>query len=226
MRRRKKATEPDAAENTENTETTETNETTEAGGAAADPAFAERQARPERGPYDIDDIDPGATYVDLGSMLLIPPEGLDLRLQVEEESGSIASVLMVGEEGLIEVRAFACSRGGDLWGDARRQIAADTTQRGGTATEQEGPFGTELLCQVPVTGPEGESLVQPSRVLGHTGDRWFLRATIAGRAALDPDLAAPYEQAFADVVVNRGIEAMPPGEALPLRLPPEARRVE
>src|SRR5690606_4760607 len=99
MRRRKKATEPDAAENTENTETTETNETTEAGGAAADPAFAERQARPERGPYDIDDIDPGATYVDLGSMLLIPPEGLDLRLQVEEESGSIASVLMVGEEG-------------------------------------------------------------------------------------------------------------------------------
>jgi hypothetical protein len=181
---------------------------------------------PDRGPFDIDDIDPDAEYIDLGSMLLRPVDGLELRLQVDEASGAVSAVLLVAEEGLLEVRAFASSRGGDLWGDARREIAADTARRGGTATEQEGPFGAELLCQVPVTGPDGEALVQPSRIIGHTGPRWFLRATVAGRPAVDADYAQRFEDAFAGVVVNRGVDAMPPGEALPLRLPPEASKID
>jgi hypothetical protein len=63
-------------------------------------------------------------------------------------------------------------------------------------------------------------------VIGHTGPRWFLRATLAGRPAQDPDYAAPFEDALRNVVVRRGNEAMPPGEALPLRMPPEAARLE
>ena len=183
-------------------------------------------ARAPRGPYDMDDIDPEAQYIDLGSMLLQPTGDLELRLQVDEASGEIAAVLLVAEEGLLEIRAFASARGGDLWADARREIAADTARRGGTATEQEGPFGPELFCQVPVEGPNGEALVQPSRIIGHTVPRWFLRATLAGRRAMDAEYAAPFEASFASTVVNRGADAMPPGEALPLRLPPEARKVD
>lgn len=175
------------------------------------------------GPVDAADLDPDATYIDLGSLLIRPPDGLDLRLQVDEESGTVLAVLLVGEEGLVEMRAFASSRGGDLWEEARRDIAADAEQRGGTATEQEGPFGTELLCNIPVTGPNGEQLVQPSRVIGCTGPRWFVRGTIAGRPALEPDHAGPFEDALRTLAVRRGNEAMAPGEALPLRLPPEAR---
>lgn len=174
------------------------------------------------GPLDITQLDPDATYIDLGSMLVQPPEGLDLRLQVDEQSGTVMTVLLVAEEGVLEMRAFASSRGGDLWDDARREIAADTTRRGGTASEQDGPFGVELACQVPVTGPEGEGMIQPSRVIGCTGPRWFVRATIAGRPALDAEYAAPFEQALRTLVVRRGNEAMAPGEPLPLRLPPEA----
>lgn len=179
-----------------------------------------------RGPYDVSEVDPEATYVDLGSLLVPPAPGLDLRLQVDEQSGTVMTVLLVAEEGVLEMRAFASSRGGDLWSEARREIAADTTRRGGTATEQEGAFGPELFCQVPVTGPNGESLVQPSRVIGHTGPRWFLRATLAGRPAQDPDYAAPFEEALSTVVVRRGNEAMAPGEPLPLRIPPEAARLD
>jgi hypothetical protein len=188
--------------------------------------LAQAPERPERGPYDMDDIDPAATYVDLGSLLIQPPDNLELRLQIDEGSGEVAAVLLVAEEGLLEVRAFASSRGGDLWGEARQEIAADSARRGGTATEQEGPFGTELLCRVPVTGPNGESMVQPSRILGHTGPRWFLRATVAGRPAVDKDYAAPFEAAFGSIVVNRGAEAMAPGEPLPVKLPPEAQKVD
>lgn len=177
------------------------------------------------GPLDITQIDPAATYIDLGSMLIHPPDGIDLRLQVDEATGTVMTALLVTEEGVLEMRAFASARGGDLWEEARREIAADTARRGGTATEQEGPFGVELACQVPVTGPDGEGLMQPSRVIGCTGPRWFLRATLAGRPALDPEYAVPFENALRTLVVRRGNEAMAPGEALPLRLPPEAHQV-
>jgi hypothetical protein len=178
-----------------------------------------------QGPYDVADVDPESSYIDLGSLLVKPVAGLDLRLQVDEQSGTNMTVLLVAEEGVLVMRAFASSRGGDLWDEARREIAADTTRRGGTATEQQGSFGPELFCQVPVTGPNGESLIQPSRVIGHTGPRWFLRATLAGRPAQDPEYAAPFEQALRTVAVRRGNEAMPPGEALALRMPPEATPV-
>ena len=178
------------------------------------------------GPFDVSEVDPEGSYVDLGSLLVQPPEGLDLRLQVDEQSGAVMTVLLVSEEGVVEMRAFASSRGGDLWSEARREIAADTARRGGTATEQERGFGPELFCQVPVTGPNGESLLQPSRVIGHTGERWFLRATMAGRPAIDPEYAEQFEQALRNVAVRRGTDAMPPGEALPLRMPPQAVRAD
>lgn len=189
------------------------------------PAVAEPVEAPAdrpAGPVDVGEVDPGTSYVDLGSLLIAPSEGLDLRLQVDEQSGAVMTVLLVGQEGVLEMRAFASSRGGDLWTEARREIAADTTRRGGTATEREGSFGPELFCEVPVTGPDGESLVQPSRIIGHTGPRWFLRATLAGRPAQDPEHAAPFEAALRATAVRRGNDAMAPGEALPLRLPPEA----
>lgn len=175
------------------------------------------------GPVDVDDLDPDATYIDLGSLLVTPLAGLELRLQVDEESGAVLALMMLGEDGVVEMRAFAASRGGDLWEEARGEIAADTTQRGGTVREQQGPFGAELYCEVPVAGPQGEALVQPSRVIGWTGPRWFLRATIAGRPAQDAEEAGLYEEAIRRVAVRRGAEAMAPGTPLPLRLPPEAR---
>lgn len=184
------------------------------------------EAAPEAaaGPVDVEDLDPAATYIDLGSLLVAPVDGLELRLQVDEDSGEVLALMLLGEEGVVEMRAFAASRTGDLWDEARGEIAADTTQRGGTAREQEGPFGTELYCEVPVTGPDGASFVQPSRVVGWSGSRWFLRATIAGRPAQDAVYAQPYEEAFRTVAVRRGSDAMAPGTALPLRLPPEARQ--
>lgn len=177
------------------------------------------------GPHDAADVAlEGRAYADLGSLLISPPEGMELQLQVDETSGEVLAVLLANEEGAVEVRAFAAARNGDLWSDARREIAADAARRGGTATEQDGPFGPELAVVVPVTTPDGQSAVQPSRVIGHNGPRWFLRATVLGRPAVEPDAFGPWEVAIRGIVVRRGSEAMPPGEALPLQLPPDAQR--
>ncbi len=179
---------------------------------------------PALGPIDVADLEPDAIFIDLGSMLVRqPPEELDLRLQVDEQSGEVLTVLLVGENGVLEMRAFSSARGGDLWEEARQEIAADTARRGGTSREQAGPFGTELYCEVPVTAPDGSDAIQPSRVIGCTGPRWFVRATIAGHPAQNADAAVVYEAALRGLAVRRGNEAMAPGKPLPLRLPPEAQ---
>ena len=107
----------------------------------------------------------------------------------------------------------------------RRQIASETSRGGGTATEREGRWGTELECQQQVRTADGRAGHQQTRIVGVNGPRWFLRATYLGRPAVDPDNAAEFEEVVAKVVVRRGDAAMPPGDPLPIVLPSNARRV-
>ena len=157
---------------------------------------------------------------------MVPPTAdHELRMQVDEASQQVQSVMLAASDGAVEIRAFAAPRHGDLWSEVRPKIAADMTQRGGTAVEREGRFGTELLCQVPVQRPDGTPATQPSRIIGVNGDRWMLRASLLGRPALEPEGAEEWEDALAQVVVRRGTTAMPVGEPLPVVLPEQARRV-
>ncbi|MET0999207.1 MAG: DUF3710 domain-containing protein [Marmoricola sp.] len=179
------------------------------------------------GPFDISEVDEETRdCVDLGSLLVTPVGDMELRLQVEEESGEVIAAVLVAEEGALELRAFAASRGGGAWDELRPRIAAETARMGGTVTEQEGSFGTEMLCQVPVEDENGQLVTQASRIVAHEGSAWMLRATLMGRPAVDPENAGPWEQTIRQTVVRRGREAMAPGSALPLSLPPEARRVD
>lgn len=178
------------------------------------------------GPYDSDSVpNDGLDRVDLGSLLVPPREGAELRLQVDEETGVVQSVMLAAEEGALELRAFAAPRNGDLWSEVRPQIAADVSRHGGTASEREGRWGTELECQMQVVLPDGGQALQPSRIIGVNGSRWLLRATFLGQPAVEPELAEEWEDALAAVVVHRGSEAMPVGDALPLTLPDDAQRL-
>jgi hypothetical protein len=177
------------------------------------------------GPWDSDDVpDDGLERIDLGSLLVPPAEGAEVRLQVDEQSGEVQSVMLAGEDGALELRAFAAPRNGDLWSEVRPQISADVAQHGGTATERPGRWGVELVCQMQVVMPDGTQGIQPSRIVGVNGARWLLRGTFLGRPAVEVDDAQAWEDALAAVVVHRGTHAMPVGDALPLVLPPDAQR--
>lgn len=181
---------------------------------------------PAVGPFDADDLPTGEVdRVDLGSLLVPPLPDRELRLQVNEKTGTVQAVMLAGPDGALEVRAFAAPRNGDLWSQVRPQIAADMAQRGGTATEVEGRFGTELLCQMPVRGEDGKSGVQPSRIVGVNGPRWLLRATLMGRPALEEALPEAWAETISALAVRRGTNPMPVGEALPIVMPENARRV-
>lgn len=174
------------------------------------------------GPYDFDEIDDDVGRLDLGSLLVEPMEGLEVRLQVDEAQSTVQGVLLAAADGAVEVRAFAAPRGGDLWSEVRQGIAGEYAQRGGTATAREGRYGTELMCQLTVRTEDGRTGTQPSRVVGINGDRWMVRATFLGRPAVEPDADGVWNAALERLVVRRGSQAMPPGSELPLTLPPAA----
>lgn len=179
------------------------------------------------GPYDADDLpDDGVKRVDLGALLVAPVDGRELRVQVDEKSGNVRSVVLADKDGAVELRAYAAPRNGDLWSEVRPQLAADAARRGGTATENDGPFGTELYCEVQVKTAEGKVGSQTSRVVGFNGPRWLLRATFLGRPARDPGALAEWGAAVTSVAVRRGDQAMPVGEPLPLTLPEDIRQAQ
>lgn len=183
-------------------------------------------ATPPSGPFDVSQVEgDGIDRADLGSVLVPAIADRELRLQVDEPSGTVRAVMLAGSDGACEFQAFAAPRNGDLWSDVRPQIAADMARRGGQAVEREGRWGTELVCQLPVKRPDGTETTQPSRIVGINGDRWMLRASFLGRPALDPENTSEWEDALAQVVVRRGEQAMPVGEPLPVLLPDDARRV-
>ncbi|MGH3446814.1 MAG: DUF3710 domain-containing protein, partial [Nocardioidaceae bacterium] len=163
------------------------------------------------------------TYVDLGGLVVKGADDLELRLQVDEQSGAVAAVLLAGPESGLELRAFAAPRTEGIWEDVRADIGDEAKRRGGTATEADGEFGTELNVVVPVQTPDGEQATQPSRIVGVEGPRWLLRGTFLGKSAVDADPDGVVERAFRDVIVVRGDDPMAPREMLPMQMPDGAQ---
>jgi hypothetical protein len=201
----------------------------------AEPDGAEQSQDPEpagpraQGPWDSSEVtidEDDQSRVDLGSLLVTPREGLEVQLQVEEETSEVAAVILAGAEGAAELRAFAAPRNGDIWDDVRRTVTAEVAQMGGTATEEAGAYGTELVLSLMVELPDGQHVQQISRVVGISGPRWLLRATLFGRPAVDYREDGDVEAALRDVVVVRGGTPVPPGDVLPLTLPPNAHPSE
>lgn len=182
-----------------------------------------------RGPWDaselpVDEDDEARAH--LGAISVVGHPEVELRLQVDEASGHVDSVLLVAADGALELRVFAAARNEDLWEEVRPQIASEVTRMGGTATEVEGPFGTALQLMVPGVGPDGQPGVQPSTVHGISGPRWLLRVTAFGRPAVDHHDDGLLETTLRSVVVDRGSEPMVPGDPLPLQVPHGARRID
>jgi len=178
------------------------------------------------GPYDRADVAGPEGRLDLGSLWIAGVPGMELRLEVEDETQSVVGVTAVLGDSAVQLQAFAAPRSEGVWGDIRSEIASSITRQGGTADLVEGPLGPELQARMPGQGPDGRTVFSPARFIGVDGPRWFLRAVLSGRAAVDPDAAAPLLEVVRATVVVRGDEAMAPRDLLPLRLPEQPPHTE
>ncbi|MEP6665714.1 MAG: DUF3710 domain-containing protein [Nocardioidaceae bacterium] len=187
--------------------------------------FDELEAERPHGPWDRSETsadEDDAAYVDLGGLVVKGSPGIELRLQVDETTSSVAAALLAAPDSGLELRAFAAPRSGGIWDGVRQDIAAEAAKRGGTATEIDGEFGTELKVVVPVQTPDGRQGTQQSRIVGVEGPRWLLRGTFLGKSTQDANPEGPLESAFRDVIVVRGDEAMSPREMIPMHMPTQA----
>lgn len=170
------------------------------------------------GPFDDSEANPVRPYIDLGGIKILPREGLNLRLEVEEQSKRIVAVGLDYADSSLQVQPFAAPRTGGLWDETRVQLRDQVKAQGGRVEEREGPLGKELLAEVPATAAEGSGL-RLARFIGIDGPRWFLRGVIGGAAASDPDAAEKVEDLFRSIVVVRGGLPMPPRDLIPLKMP-------
>lgn len=174
--------------------------------------------RETAGPFDEAEANPVRPYIDLGGIKILPREGLNLRLEVEEQTKRIVAVGLDYADSTLQVQPFAAPRSSGLWEETRDQIRQQVKQQGGRVEEREGPLGPELLAEVPVAGADGASK-RLARFVGVDGPRWFLRGVVGGAATSDVEAAAAVEDLFRSIVVVRGSSPMPPRDLIPLRMP-------
>jgi hypothetical protein len=178
--------------------------------------------RASAGPLDESEANPARPYVDLGGVKILPREGLQLRLEVEEGSKRVVAVGLDYAASTLQVQPFAAPRSTGLWHEIRHQIADQIAKQGGTTKVTDGPFGPELLAEIPAAAPGQPGSTRLARFLGVDGPRWFLRGVIAGEGATNAEAAEKIEDLFRSVVVVRGSAPMPPRDLIPLRLPQAA----
>jgi hypothetical protein len=174
------------------------------------------------GPFDVSEANAVRPYVDLGGVKIVPREGLHLRLEVEEGTKRVVAVGLDYAGSTLQVQPFAAPRSSGLWHEIRAQIAEQIRRQGGTTQERQGPFGPELLADIPVVAPGQPQSSRIARFVGVDGPRWFLRGVIAGEGAVNQQAAQQIEDLFRSVVVVRGATPMPPRDLIPLHVPAQA----
>ena len=169
------------------------------------------------GPYDLSEAPPDDRgRLDLGALRVPAVAGVEVHLQAGPD-GRIQQIVLAHEGSRLQLGAFAAPRSEGIWDEIRETLREMLQANGATPKEIEGEYGPELTARV----SDGSNTVDVRHV-GIDGPRWFVHGVYIGDAAQDPTTAGPLRDVLHGLVVDRGKDAMPVQEALPLRLPAEA----
>jgi hypothetical protein len=180
--------------------------------APAEPAREPSPARAPAGPYDVSEAPPGVTRLDLGSLRIPSVPGVEVRVQANQQ-GVVQQVFLVHGDSALQLGVFAAPRTESIWDEVRAEIRKSLFADGVAAEEVPGEYGLELRARV-----RTQQGLKDLRFVGVSGPRWLVRAVYNGPAAVDPARGEPLTECLRGVVVDRGDEAKPVKEPLPLRL--------
>lgn len=178
--------------------------------------------RPD-GPWDVSECPETKGLIDLGALRLRRRDEMQLRLPIEESSGTISTAIVQIGDSVLQLQVFAAPRTEGIWPEISNEITTSIRRQGGKVTETAGSYGKELLARIPRKVGNEPKRLESVRFIGIDGPRWFLRVVIHGPAVENRAKAEPLEDLLRDVVVVRGGHAMAPRDLLPLRLPSQAR---
>lgn len=174
-------------------------------------------APPEFGPYDVTEApEDDVSRFDLGALRIPNVPGVGIQLEAAPDGG-IARVQLEHDGSRLQLGVFAAPRSEGVWDEIRDELRAALNRSGAKIAEVDGDYGLELQARFGNAGT-----VIEVRHVGIDGPRWFVHGVYVGAAAVDPAQAGLLREALRGLVVDRGVEARPVKEALPLRLPAEA----
>ncbi|WP_231441296.1 DUF3710 domain-containing protein [Brevibacterium zhoupengii] len=175
--------------------------------------------RSEKGPFDVSEDYPELNRLDLGALKVPVVDGMQVRLDTDDESQRVLAVTLIHEGGGIQLQAFATPRSEGLWNTVRKQLASGVTSQGGEASELHTSLGRELAVEVPAKTEDGRPGKRAMRFAGVDGPRWFVRAVFSGTAVTNDEIRSELSALFRGVIVDRGQEAMAPRELIVLTAP-------
>jgi hypothetical protein len=168
-----------------------------------------------RGPWDISDLNAPSDLVDFGSILFVSNPGVGVRADIEEGTQRVVAISFDYKESVLQIQAFASSKGSSLWDEVVDDIFKSLTTQKVVVEKVSGPYGVEINADIAL----GDGKKQKVRMFGLSGNRWLLRGTISGAAITDLEQRSELEDVFRGLVVNRGETPLPPRELLALELP-------
>jgi hypothetical protein len=177
--------------------------------------FSENGKSLNKGPWDSTDLNAPKDLVDFGSVLFVPNPSVGVRADIEESSQRVVAISFDYKESVLQIQAFASSKGSTLWDQVVEDIFKSLSSQNLSTKKTPGPYGIEIHAELPTSNGN----TQKVRMFGFSGDRWLLRGTISGAAISDPEQRAELEDVFRGLVVRRGETPLPPREILPLELP-------
>lgn len=185
---------------------------------------AQQYDRAAQGPFDLSEVESTEGYVDLGGLRIPRLEGMNIRIDVDQEHQSVVAVTLSKENSAVQIQAFAAPKSRTLWPEIRVELASSVRQQDGIADIEVGPFGKQVVAKIPAELPNGGRGYRVARFVGIDGPRWYVRAVFSGDAAVHQSAAQEMEEAFRQVVVVRGKDPMAPRDLLPLKVPEGAVR--
>lgn len=175
--------------------------------------------RSEKGPFDAAEEFPELNRLDLGALKVPVVDGMQVRLDTDDDSQRVLAVTLIHEGGGIQLQAFATPRSEGLWNTVRNQLATGVTSQGGEAAELHTSLGRELAVEVPAKTEDGRPGKRAMRFAGVDGPRWFVRAVFSGKAVTDEEIRSELSALFRGIIVDRGQGAMAPRELIVLTAP-------
>src|SRR5690606_5619758 len=112
--------------------------------------------RDARGPFDASEVTGMRPYVDLGGIKIVPREGLQMRLEVDERNKRVVAVTLEVSGSILQVKAYSAPKSTGIWHQVRRDISRQLEAQGGkTRVNESGEFGPELEALTPLPAEQG-----------------------------------------------------------------------
>ncbi|AGM05178.1 DUF3710 domain-containing protein [Amycolatopsis keratiniphila] len=177
----------------------------------ADEEIESQLSETSDGPFDLADApEDGIPRIDLGSVKVPVPDGSQVQVEMDPESGGVRAVHVVTEQGQITVSGYAAPRSGGLWKDVSTELTEQLRADGAKVSVGMGEWGLELSAIV------GDVAL---RFVGVDGPRWMLRGVIAGPQSQAAQAPAVLREIVRHTIVDRGDAPMPVRTPLTITLP-------